>query len=101
VTQHRRGKIKSQFCFALCAITRRTVENHHFGAGDAIAIRDDGMVFFSTFAHRDRTATEPMLRRIIFDATWVAVLIAYVLHSSLAALHGGFREDELGPMGIY
>jgi hypothetical protein len=35
------------------------------------------------------------------DAICVAVLVTYFLHFSLAALHGGFREDEMGNMGIY
>src|SRR6266542_914025 len=37
---------------------------------------------------------------IIFDAVCVAVLIAYFLHFALPALRGGFREDEMGNIGI-
>src|SRR6266496_4177039 len=46
-------------------------------------------------AERGRT-----YQRIIFDAVCVAVLIAYFLHFALPALRGGFREDEMGNIGI-
>jgi hypothetical protein len=39
-------------------------------------------------------------RRIVFDAIFVAVLIAYFLHFALPALRGGLREDEMMNMGI-
>jgi hypothetical protein len=46
-------------------------------------------------AERGRT-----YQRIIFDAVCVGVLIAYFLHFALPALRGGFREDEMGNIGI-
>jgi hypothetical protein len=45
--------------------------------------------------------TGPAYPRTMFDAICVAVLIIYFLHFSLAALHGGFREDEMLNMGLY
>jgi hypothetical protein len=44
--------------------------------------------------------TERANRRNIFDASCVAVLIAYFLYFALPSLRGGFREDEMMNMGI-
>ena len=44
--------------------------------------------------------TERAYRHIVFDAIFVAVLIAYFLHFALPAVNGGFREDEMMNMGI-
>jgi hypothetical protein len=44
--------------------------------------------------------TERPPRRLLFEATCVAVLITYFLHFALPALRGGFREDEMMNMGI-
>jgi hypothetical protein len=59
------------------------------------------MIRSSTSDQRKSTEIEPAYRRTTFDAICVAVLIAYFFHFSLAAVHGGFREDEMMNMGIY
>jgi hypothetical protein len=46
------------------------------------------------------TETEGTYRCPAFDASCVAVLIAYFLYFALPSLRGGFREDEMMNMGI-
>ncbi len=53
-----------------------------------------------TSRHMHSSETERAYRRIVFDAIFVAVLIAYFLHFALPALRGRFREDEMMNMGI-
>ena len=45
--------------------------------------------------------TREAYRRTMFDAICVTALIAYFLHFALAALRGGFREDEMMNLHVY
>jgi hypothetical protein len=58
------------------------------------------MVSPLTSRHMQSSETARAYRRIVFDAIFVAVLIAYFLHFAFPALSGGFREDEMMNMGI-
>jgi hypothetical protein len=58
------------------------------------------MIPSSTSGHMESAETKRAYQRTIFDSICVAVLIAYFLHFALPALRGGFREDEMGNIGI-
>jgi hypothetical protein len=63
--------------------------------------RDDCMVPSPTSDHMEGAEIKEAYRRTMFDAICVTALIAYFLHFALAALRGGFREDEMMSLWIY
>jgi hypothetical protein len=58
------------------------------------------MVSSSNSSHGETARTERAYRRFIFDAICVVALIAYFLYFAVAALGGGFRDDEMMNLGI-
>jgi hypothetical protein len=67
-------------------------------AGEA-QFRDDCLVPSPTSGRMEGAGIRGAYRRSMFDAICVTALIAYFLHFGLAALRGGFREDEM--MNLY
>jgi hypothetical protein len=59
------------------------------------------MVSSPTSDHMEGAETREAYRRTMFDAICVIALIAYFLHFALAALRGGFREDEMMNLYVY